>query len=238
MIRLNLISGPRNISTALMYSFAQRKDTHVLDEPFYACYLVRSQADHPGKKEVLESQPQREEDVLESIFGPWPTPVLFIKNMAHHIEVMDDRSFLEDVTNIFLIRNPHQIIASYAQVIHSPVMRDIGIEYQYQLFHMLQERGQNPLVVDSGLLLEDPASVLRQLCERAGIVFSTDMLHWQPGPKPYDGVWATHWYANVHQSTGFEKQPTSNRQLPRHLQSLCDKANNYYEKLLPFSLKP
>ena len=39
MVRINLISGPRNISTALMYSFAQRPDTFVLDEPFYAFYL-------------------------------------------------------------------------------------------------------------------------------------------------------------------------------------------------------
>ena len=35
---INLISGPRNISTALMYSFAQRSDCQVWDEPFYANY--------------------------------------------------------------------------------------------------------------------------------------------------------------------------------------------------------
>lgn len=238
MLLLNLISGPRNISTALMYSFAQRADTDVLDEPFYACYLLKSQADHPGKDEVLKSQSADEKEVLKTLLKDHLKPVLFIKNMAHHIEVMDDLSFLMDVTNIFLIRDPRQIIASYAQVIDQPVMRDIGIEYQYQLFQQLQSKGKTPVVVDSGLLLQDPPSVLRQLCEKTRIPFTTDMLHWQAGPKPYDGVWAKHWYANVHQSIGFEKQPTSNRQLPRHLLSLYEHAHNYYEKLLPFSLKP
>ena len=35
-LRLNVWSGPRNVSTALMYSFAQRSDTRVVDEPLYA----------------------------------------------------------------------------------------------------------------------------------------------------------------------------------------------------------
>jgi Sulfotransferase domain len=64
------------------------------------------------------------------------------------------------------------------------------------------------------------------------------MLDWQPGPKPYDGVWARYWYNNVHKSTGFEKQPTSNRPLPEQLVSLNEKAEYYYDRLLPFSLQP
>ena len=36
---ISLWSGPRNVSTALMYSFAQRSDTQVIDEPLYAHYL-------------------------------------------------------------------------------------------------------------------------------------------------------------------------------------------------------
>ena len=39
-------SGPRNLSTALMRSFANRKDvTNVIDEPFYASYLKLSGKD-------------------------------------------------------------------------------------------------------------------------------------------------------------------------------------------------
>lgn len=237
MIRINLISGPRNISTALMYSFAQRTDTVVLDEPYYAFYLHKSGIHHPGKEEVLDSQPQSEAEVSKEVFGDWKSPVLFIKNMAHHLELMD-QSFVDKVVNIFLIRNPKQILASYAQVIETPTLRDIGIEYQLTLFNRLTSRGQHPIVIDSGLVLENPESVLKQVCEIIGIPFMTSMLQWQPGPKAYDGIWAKYWYANVHKSSGFEKQPTSNRPLPAHLEALNEKAQYYYDALVPFSLHP
>lgn len=234
---LNLISGPRNISTALMYSFAQRTDTSVLDEPFYAFYLNKSGIHHPGKEEVIESQPVDEYAVCAMINKDMTKPVVFIKNMAHHLALMD-QSFLESVINIFLIRSPKQILASYAEVIETPTLRDIGVEYQYMLFNSLKEKGQLPLVMDSGLLLQNPESVLQQACQRLGIPFMSTMLRWEPGPKPYDGVWAKYWYNNVHKSGGFEKQPTSNRPLPEHLKSLNEEASYYYDRLLPFSLQP
>jgi Sulfotransferase domain len=237
MIRINLISGPRNISTAIMYSFAQRADTTVLDEPYYAFYLNKSGVNHPGKEEVLKSQPLKEREVTNTVFGEWGTPVLFIKNMAHHIELMD-QDFSDTLTNIFLIRNPKQIIASYSQVIETPTLRDIGLEYQFNLFKALLEKDKHSLVLDSGRLLQNPESILRQACSHIGIAFSAEMLRWQPGPKPYDGVWAKYWYANVHRSSGFDKQPTSNRQLPQHLEPLHEKAQYYYNALLPFSLQP
>lgn len=237
MIRINLISGPRNISTALMYAFAQRMDTTVLDEPFYAFYLHQSGIDHPGKVDVLKSQPTDEAEVCGAIFKHRKRPILFIKNMAHHVALID-QTFLEKVTNIFLIRNPRQIISSYAQVIENPTLSDIGLEYQCSLFHRLKKQGQHPIVIDSGLLLENPESALNQVCRHTGIPFLSEMLHWQPGPKPYDGIWAKHWYANVHKSSGFEKQPTSNRPLPAHLHALSEKAMAYYDELLPFSIRP
>ncbi len=233
---LHLISGPRNISTALMYSFAQRSDTRVIDEPFYAMYFSKTDVHHPGKEEVLKAQSSSEEKVKAEVFRKHGKPVSFIKNMAHHLEVMSNIDFLSDCINIFLIRNPRQIIASYAQVIEKPVMRDIGIEYEWKLFDELND--PKSIVLDAGLLLENPESVLRQVCDRAGITFEKQMLAWQPGPKPYDGVWAPHWYANVHKSSGFEKQPTSERALPDQLKPLAEHADVYYKKLLQYAIRP
>jgi hypothetical protein len=233
---LNLISGPRNISTALMYSFAQRSDTTVLDEPFYAVYLSKSKALHPGADDVLSAMAQDESAVKNQMNRGASKPVMFIKNMAHHMEVLND-PWIKGAVNIFLIRDPEQIIASYAAVIDQPVMRDIGIEYQYKLFSELTGKGLSPIVLDSQFLLEDPGMVLAKICTLCGLDFEQRMVHWPPGPKPYDGVWAKHWYANVHRSTGFEKQPTSRRPLPGHLKSLCSTARAFYRKLLPFSVK-
>ncbi len=55
MKRICLWSGPRNISTALMYSFAQREDTRVIDEPLYGHYLKVTGVLHPGRKEVIQT---------------------------------------------------------------------------------------------------------------------------------------------------------------------------------------
>ena len=54
---IHAISGPRNISTALMYSFAQRPECAVFDEPMYGLYLRATDVDHPGREEVLEQWP-------------------------------------------------------------------------------------------------------------------------------------------------------------------------------------
>jgi hypothetical protein len=106
------------------------------------------------------------------------------------------------------------------------------------LFKRLKANGQDPVVLDSAGVVEHPTAILKQLCKRVGLPFEEAMLQWPAGPKSYDGVWAPHWYANVHRSTGFEKQTTSSRSLPPSLESLNDTAQRYYEMLLPFSLQP
>ena len=157
--------------------------------------------------------------------------------MAHHLEMMD-QGFVDRVTNVFLIRNPSQILASYSQVIEAPTLRDIGVEYQFSLFDRLRKAGKTPVVMDSALIVQDPESILKKLCTRIGIPFFKEMLHWSPGPKEYDGIWAKYWYANVHKSTGFDVQPTSNRPLASHLNELNERAQLYYKQLLSFSLQP
>mgnify|MGYP000610320710 CR=1 FL=1 len=78
--RINLISSPRNLSTALMYSFAQRTDTKVLDEPLYAYYLSCTHINHPGREEILASQSQNPKEVIQDvILGSYDKSVLFIK---------------------------------------------------------------------------------------------------------------------------------------------------------------
>jgi hypothetical protein len=232
---INLVSGPRNISTALMYSFAQRSDCQVVDEPFYAVYLKKSGALHPGREEVLSSQSQKEGEVRAQL-GRMTGPLLFIKNMAHHMEVLNE-PLMKGAVNLFLIRDPLQIITSYSNVIEKPVMRDIGIAYQHQLFKQLTDNGEKPVVVDSGLLLKNPPDFLQRMCEALGIPFDEAMLGWPKGPKVYDGVWARHWYSNVHNSTGFQPVMTGSRALQEGLFPLYEEARHIYEKLVPFSVK-
>ena len=60
--RIAMWSGPRNLSTALMYSFAARGDCAVWDEPFYAAYLRETGIAHPMATEIIaanEADPAR-----------------------------------------------------------------------------------------------------------------------------------------------------------------------------------
>ena len=52
-MRIAMWSGPRNLSTAMMYSFGNRSDFAVMDEPFYAAYLAATGDDHPMRSEIL-----------------------------------------------------------------------------------------------------------------------------------------------------------------------------------------
>ena len=109
-----------------MYAFAQRSDTQVIDEPLYAHYLhtkygVRAaESTHPATAEVIASMSTDAVKVIRDvILGPCDEPVLFMKQMAHHLIEMN-LSFLEQTVNIFLIRDPKEMLPSLAKVIGTP----------------------------------------------------------------------------------------------------------------------
>ena len=234
--RICLWSSPRNISTALMYSFAQRPDTIVFDEPLYAYYLSETKSDHPGAGEILNSQCTNAMDVIENMLKEYDKPISFFKQMTHHLLDLD-LSFLSEFFNIIFIRDPRQIITSYAQVRPEVTMEDIGIKKQWQLYNYLVNKSDDPIVVDSNEILKSPEKVLKKLCEKIRIPFYTDMLSWPAGPKKEDGIWAEYWYKNVHQTTGFEKQSSSERLLPSYLEPLYLESKVYYDKLFRYSIK-
>lgn len=229
---INLISGPRNLSTALMYSFAQREDLKVLDEPFYGYYLQNAvlQNKHPSQDEIVQSMELKEEKVVENINLLSNKYQIFIKGMAHHY-LTDSPYFILDWENIILIRHPKKLIASFSKVINNPTLNDIGIKKASELFLFLKNNGKSPIVIDSDELLKNPEVYLRNLCNLLNIPFSKKMLQWTKGSIPEDGIWAKHWYKNVHNSEGFGLQKSKSPALPEHLEPLLKEALPYYENL-------
>ncbi|RME95284.1 MAG: hypothetical protein D6772_13420 [Bacteroidetes bacterium] len=188
-----------------MYSFAQRPDTTVVDEPLYAYYLATTQerAKHPATEAILASQSSDGATVIREVLqASYPTPVVVFKQMTHHLLDLD-RSFFADAYHVLLVRDPRAILASYSKVITKLTAYDIGIPQQQDLYQTLKASGQLHAIVDAKRLLLDPAGVLRSLCKRLGLSFTEAMLSWPAGPRPEDGVWAPYWYQRVHQSTGF-----------------------------------
>lgn len=238
VVRISVWSGPRNVSTALMYSFRQRSDTAVVDEPLYAHYLAATGVEHPGREEVLAAQDTDGERVVRDvILGPSTRPVLFLKNMAHHLVDLD-WAFLSELHNVILTRDPAEMLTSYIKQVPNPTLEGTGLPMQVRLLDAILDEGQDPLVLDSRLLLTDPRSVLSKLCDRIGIPFEEAMLTWPAGPKPEDGVWARFWYESVHRSTGFAPYRAKAEPVPERLMPLLTQAQPLYQRLAAYAIEP
>jgi hypothetical protein len=231
-LRICLWSGPRNVSTALMYSLAQRADTRVVDEPLYAHYLHESGAEHPGRDAILAAQDVDGASVVRDVvLGPCDRPVHFQKHMAHHLADLD-WEFLSKTVNVLLVREPEDVLTSYTKTMPAPTVSDVGLDLQVRLLEHLRTLGQDPPVLDARLVLEDPAGVLERLCERIGILWDPGMLHWDAGARSEDGVWEPHWYAAVHRSTGFAPYRPKHERVTPDLEPVLAECRRYYTPLL------
>ena len=233
-----LWSGPRNVSTALMYSFAQRRDVRVVDEPLYGHYLVKSGANHPGRDEVIAAMNcDGDAAILELLEEQAAKPAirLFLKSMAHHL-VDIDLGFLTAMDNIFLVRDPREMLPSLTIQVPNAGLADTGLQRQWELYSQLRDARQSPAILDSRELLLDPRGVLAQLCAHLGMQFDPAMLRWDRGPRPEDGIWAPHWYHAVHESTGFAPY-RAKKGFPARLETLYDQCLPWYEKLFEHALR-
>ena len=219
-------SGPRNLSTAVMRSFAQRDDCKVWDEPFYATYLVQTGIDHPMRDEIIKDSIGDPRNVIAACTTPPQAPqkLFYQKHMTQHMGRLIDREWIKQVTNAFLIRSPERVLASYAKKRQSVEAEDLGYSRQLELFKLVcDQMGEAPVVIDSTDIRKAPEAMLRLLCERLGIGFDPAMLSWESGPSKDDGIWGKHWYDSIWKSTGFAPPEVNPAPLPGHLRSLCDK---------------
>jgi hypothetical protein len=235
VVRIAMWSGPRNISTAMMRSFGARSDTVVVDEPLYAHYLAVTGLDHPARELILASQPNRWQDAVAELVGPGPAGVSvhYQKHMTHHLLPDVGLDWLDRVSNAYLIRDPAQVVASYARVRGEPTLDDLGYRQQCEIF-----RRHGGPVVDAADVLRDPAGTLGLLCAALGIDFDPAMLSWPAGPRETDGVWAPHWYAAVERSTGFGAPDPAPPVVPARLRDLVARARPYHAELAAQRLRP
>src|SRR5207253_9257066 len=205
LVRIAMWSGPRNISTAMMRAWGNRRDTTVIDEPFYAYYLERTGKKHPGAAEVIANGDTDSKRIIADLTSK-PLPegkrILFQKQMTHHLLPEIDREWIVDLTNCFLIRDPREVILSYIKKNPHPTPEDLGFVQQCEIFDFVRRRTNLvPPVIDARDVLENPERMLRLLCGAIGIEFDTAMLSWPPGLRETDGIWAKHWYDAVARST-------------------------------------
>ncbi len=228
-MKIAMWSGPRNLSTAMMYSFGNRVDMTVWDEPFYAAYLAATGVEHPMRDEVLaagQTDAQAVADAIAESSGP-----LFMKLMNFHMQPGFPFDWADDCVHVHLLRHPARVIASYALKRDKPTIDDLGFLQQQNMF----DRFPGP-VISSFDIRRQPEEYVRRLCEAIGLPFDESMLSWPAGPKHFDGVWAAHWYDAVHRSTGFAGAEEELPELSGELADLLEQALPAYEALYAHKL--
>jgi hypothetical protein len=238
-LRIAAWSGPRNISTAMMRAWENREDSFVSDEPLYAAYLATTQLDHPGRDDVIDAGETDWRRVVATLSGPVPNgrAVWYQKHMSHHLLPGMATDWIHALTNVFLIRDPSAVVASYLKSRASVVPADIGLLQQVELFDALVARsGTMPMVIEADAFLRNPASHLKALCAGCGIDFTPRMLSWPAGPRATDGIWAPHWYDAVWKSTGFEPWRPREVRLGADAQRVADACRPAYERLLAHAM--
>ena len=233
---IHAISGPRNISTALMYSFAQRPGCAVFDEPMYGVYLKKVDPDHPGLEDVLLQWPTTLEGVRNQVAALSSHDEIYLKNMAHHMHG-EPWHWVEPSAYVFWIRHPRKVVQSFAKVIDHVEARDIGLIEEWEQWRSIQSLPGAKCIVDSDELLANPRENFPKVCEALGIPWREQMLYWPAGHKAFDGPWWPHWYANVHKSTGFGPPKRMPEPLERRYEKVVQETLPAYEALYSNRLK-
>jgi hypothetical protein len=234
-MKIAMWSGPRNLSTAMMYAFAARGDCAVWDEPFYAAWLEATGTAHPMAAEIVAAHEADPARVAEALAAPPPDgqPHLYAKHMPHHMAPNFPLGWAEGWVHAHLVRHPARVLASYAAKRDAVTFEEIGYAQQAE-YHA---RFPGP-VIDSTDIRRDPAAMLERLCAEIGLPFTEAMLAWPAGPKPFDGIWARHWYGAVHRSTGFaEAEGPLPPVAPEHA-ALYARALPIYEALAAQAIRP
>lgn len=232
-------SGPRNLSTAMMYAFAARGDCAVWDEPFYAAYLAATGSDHPMRDEILAAGLTDPQGVAEACTGSVPAqkPHFYQKHMAHHMVPGFPLDWAAGLVNVILLRHPSRVVASYVEKRERPAAAELGAARLREIHAFLGASGQTPPILDSADIRANPGEMLEALCDHIGLPWTPKMLEWKAGGIADDGPWAPHWYGAIHASTGFAGPEGPLPELTGELAVLAASMKDDYEALADLRLK-
>ncbi|MGH3164925.1 MAG: sulfotransferase family protein [Trebonia sp.] len=193
--RLMLWSAPRSRSTAFFRMMAERGDFTVVHEPF--SYLGEF-----GHTDVGGTRVSSAAELLGALRG-FPGPVFAKETTGHRYpEVVADPAFLSGMTHTFLIRDPRETIPSYLNLYPGAPVEKIGYESLHEIYTAVTRLTERePVVIDAGDLMRNPAGTVAAYCAGAGIPFIPEALTWEPAQRP---EWqpSRRWHEAVAASSG------------------------------------
>ena len=96
------------------------------------------------------------------------------------------------------------VVKSFMKSWKDGEFEDIGFQQQYDIYnHVKNYIDENPLIIDSSRLRENPKKILSKFCNQIGIDEDKRMYKWKPGIASYDGVCGHHRYKSVIDSDSF-----------------------------------
>lgn len=215
------------------------QDCIALDEPLYRQWLLErgDAVARPYKEQLIQGGPGADPDQESKASPNWARELLsfeerlleaaqllphqgiiFVKHMAKHCslynfekEPQGDDSFRFIHKHLLLIRDPVAVLSSWgvAGNVHgnNPTPEEVGIIPLLSIYSSVTSG--KVTVLDSDDLIRDPESTLQTLCQELDVPYKESMMSWPSGPHACDGPWASWWYADVHQSTGWKPKETT-----------------------------
>lgn len=241
---------PRSRSTAITRAFEQIDDCIIYDEPLGGCWLVNTYTDYKqidyAPDYLSRYSDTNYSSIIEKLTGELPEgkSFSFQKHMSYHLIPGFDKSFISQLKNFFLIRDPREIALSYwkARTASGLTWEDsesIGGEEYYRLFKEIEELTQEkPLVVDSGDLVKNPRNYLKVLCSKLGVIFSEKMLDWKPNKTrilSWKNTMLEKFSENILNSTGFFHK-SQEENIPDILMPCINKCMPFYEEMYRYRL--
>lgn len=221
---LALWSAPRSRSTVFFRMLLERDDLHLLHEPF--CNVAND-----GNTEVGDVVVRSTADLIDAMLDLSGQRKVFFKDTTdcRYDLIFDRQDFLKSVRHTFLLRDPAEIIPSYAALRPQMELHEVGIEYLHRIYEAAVAAGDDPVILDSEDFVDRPEQTARAYCAAVGLPFHADMLNWQPGERP-EWRQSARWHSGVSASSTVQRKQT-------HYDRTIDTdpvLRRYYEHHLPF----
>ena len=222
-----LWEAPRSRGTTIAYALynglrAGGYACEFSDEPFHPRRLasIETGSGAAAKAEYIRDIKSPERDGINFIIRKEQAKWLYLDRTK--ADVGDDLDWIKNYTNIILLRDPYEMIASHQQELSKEgktlFEEQVGIAQLFRLSQFLEMeiRRNHTLIVDSNELLAEPERGMKRLCQFLHIPFSGAMLRWGK-PDIEAPIWGTHWYDGIMNSRGLQSyQAIAERPFPWH----------------------
>ncbi|MFE4171523.1 sulfotransferase family protein [Streptomyces sp. NPDC056909] len=221
---LALWSAPRSRSTVFFRAMLERQDLLSLHEPF--CNIVND-----GRTEVGDRGIHSTDALMDVLLEISEERAVFFKDTTdcQYDAVFERQDFLKSGRHAFLLRDPQEIIPSFAAIKPDMALHEVGLEYLHRIYRAVLEAGGDPVVLDSDDFVDRPEATVRAYCEAVDLPFRGDALSWRPGERP-EWRQSARWHTDVSASSTVERRQRTYERTIDNDPSL----RRFYEHHLPF----